>query len=131
MAQDIPQEEYEDTSQFLPSPVPAPSPHASRVPSPHAVPSHRPDPPVDVTKIYQVAPNGIDLRKVYVALWDFAGSEGDELSVQRGDLVHVADPDPTAEWWAGEGLDAVATAKTGSFGFLPATYFTAAFEEVA
>ena len=130
MAQDIPQEEYEDASllQFRPSPVPAPSPHAPL--SPH-IPSHRPDPPVDVTKIYQVAPNGIDLRKVYVALWDFAGLEGDELSVQRGDLVHVADPDPTAEWWAGEGLDADATAKTGSFGFLPATYFTAAFEEVA
>lgn len=77
------------------------------------------------------APNGIDLRKVYVALWDFVGSQKDELSVQRGDLIHVANPDPSAEWWAGEGLDANASAKTGKFGFLPSTYFMEAFEELA
>lgn len=85
---------------------------------------------MDISKVYEVAPNGIDLRKVYVALWDFIGSEGDELSMQRGDLVHVADPDSSAEWWAGEGLDPNAAAKTGLFGFLPATFVTAAFEEV-
>lgn len=78
-----------------------------------------------------MAPNGIDLRNVYVALWDFVGSEKDELSVQRGDLIHVANPDPSAEWWAGEGVDENAATKTGKVGFLPATYFMPAFEEVA
>ena len=66
-----------------------------------------------------------------MALWDFVGSKSDELSVQRGDLVHVVDPDPGASWWAGEGLDSDAAAKSGAFGFLPSSYFMAAFEEVA
>ena len=66
-----------------------------------------------------------------MALWNFTASERDELSVQRGDLVHVADPDPSADWWAGEGLDSDAATKTGVSGFCPASYFMAAFEEVA
>ena len=108
-----------------------PPPFSShRVPS-HNVPSRRPDPPVDTSRIYTAPENGINLQHVFVALWDFAGSQKDELSVQRGDLVLVVNPDPSLEWWAGEGLDANAATKTGSFGFLPSTYFMAAFQEVA
>ena len=66
-----------------------------------------------------------------MALWDFTAAENDELSVRRGDLVHVIDPDPMAEWWAGEGLNVEASAKTGMYGFLPASHMMAAFEEVA
>lgn len=80
---------------------------------------------------YTTTPNGITLDKVYVALWDFISSKSDELSVHRGDLVLIVDPDPSADWWAGEGLDAEAANKTGSYGFLPSNYFVVAFEEVA
>ena len=121
------QENYEDTTSFQSPPPPPVPPPPSKTPGP-SLQRRRPDPPVDTTKIYIQPPNGISLHNVYVALWDFAGSARDELSVQRGDLVHILDPDPQAQWWAGEALDESASTKTGAYGFLPASYFMTAFE---
>ena len=124
---DFIQEDYEEASQFQPTPSPSHPPRQPAPPQQHT----STEPHIDLTKTYESAPNGIDLSKVYVALWDFTAAEKDELSLRRGDLVQVADPNPEAQWWAGEGLDSEASSKTGNYGFLPASYVMVAFEEVA
>ena len=129
------QEQYEAPLDLQDSFSPPPNSFtASPAPPPPCTPpppSHRPDPHVDLNKIYERVPNGINLHNVYVALWDFTAAEGDEMTMQRGDLVHVQNPDPTAQWWAGEGLNSEASERTGLSGFFPAAYVIAAFTEVA
>ncbi|CAI8026131.1 Src kinase-associated phosphoprotein 2 [Geodia barretti] len=127
--EDDDQENYDDMADLrspLPPPIPPPP---SKTPAP-SVTRRQPDSPVDTSKVYSQYPNGINLQNVFVALWDFSSSARDELSVQRGDLVHVVDPNPKVQWWASEALDQNAASKTGLYGFLPSNYVEAAFELV-
>ena len=123
------QENYDDMADLRSPPPPPIPPPPSKTPAP-SVSRRRPDPPVDTSNVYSQYPNGINLQNVFVALWDFSSSARDELSVQRGDLVHVVDPNPKVQWWAGEALDQNAASKTGLYGFLPSSYVEAAFELV-
>lgn len=150
---EIEQEEYEDTANFQQpppplSPPPGPPshvfsppppqlpPHPTQVPPPKAPAPPPPTPPeveVDTTLIYEqpTTTNVISLERVFVSLWDFAASAGDELPLHRGDLVYVSNPLNSDEWWFGELLDAAASRKVGRAGFFPRNYSTVAFEPVA
>ena len=89
-----------------------------------------PEPDVDTAKIYTHTQNGINLEKVFVALWDFVSNDKDELDLRRGNLVYVDEPAGNSEWWYGELLDEEAEIKLGKAGFFPSTYSTCAFERV-
>lgn len=141
---DVEQEEYEDTSTFQQpppplSPPPGPPSEVFMPPPPQqGPPSKAPAPPpltepeVNTSEVYtQETSGGIVLEKVYVSLWDFAGGEGDELVLHRGDLVFVNRPLDTQLWWYGELLDADASRKLGPAGFFPQNYSTLAFETVS
>lgn len=147
---DLPQEEYEDASAFqAPPPLPirppppsAPPPPSSPLPlsvSPPIVappppvhpppPSHSPEPLVDTQKVYVQRQNGIKYENVFVILWDFSACERDELNLKRGDLVYVAEPQETSDWWYGEPLNEDASGKMDAPGGLfPRTYTSSAFE---
>lgn len=142
---DMPQEDYEDTTNFQQpppplSPPPGPPSDVFILPPPPAQPAQvappkAPAPPaveVDTARIYdQPVTNGIRLEKVFVSLWDFAAGDSDELGLHRGDLVYVSSPLDNEEWWYGEVLDPHAARKVGPAGFFPKSYSTVAFETLA
>ena len=37
-----------------------------------------------------------------MALYEFEGQTEAELSFKAGEVIGVADPDPSSEWWFGE-----------------------------
>lgn len=90
----------------------------------------RPDPIVDTTKVYTQHENGIRYDNVFVALWDFAAGDQDELNLKRGDLVYVVEPKEGVDWWFGELLDANSLSKLGVSGLFPSSFATCAFEVI-
>lgn len=112
------------------TPPPSSSSHQHPLPPVTAPPPshHRPDPTVDLERVYIEDGNGIDFAKVFVAVWDFAAGDSDELNLKRGDLVLVGEPSSNAEWWYGETLDSSAAGKLGRAGFFPQSYSSSAFQ---
>ena len=66
--------------------------------------------------------------KVYVILWDFEGTDSDELRAKRGDLVIVTEPNKSQEWWFGETVAQDCSRKLGQSGLFPSSYCSIAFE---
>lgn len=143
-----PQEDYIEPTEIRPSipiksapPKSVPPKSAAQMPlppPPSAMPTmqpaaatHRPDPYVDTSKVYEQSNNGIELKKVFVILWDFQTGEHDELNVNRGDLVLVSNPVNGQEWWYGELLDSNASKKVGPCGLFPSSYSSNAFEIIS
>ncbi|KAG8446848.1 hypothetical protein GDO86_014348 [Hymenochirus boettgeri] len=63
----------------------------------------------------------INYRDYYQGLWDCLSDNSDELSFERGDLIHILSKEYNAYgWWVGE-LD-------GMVGIVPKDYLTLAFE---
>lgn len=61
---------------------------------------------VDTDKVYETTEEeDFPYDKIYVGKWDFRGEEGDELTFKRGELLLVADPDESSNWWIGDLLD--------------------------
>ncbi|XP_017352506.2 src kinase-associated phosphoprotein 1 isoform X3 [Cebus imitator] len=68
--------------------------------------------------IYEVLP---DYASYYQGLWDCHGDQPDELSFQRGDLIHILSKEYNMYgWWVGE-LNSLV-------GIVPKEYLTTAFE---
>ncbi|XP_037849311.1 src kinase-associated phosphoprotein 1 isoform X10 [Chlorocebus sabaeus] len=69
--------------------------------------------------IYEVLP--ADYASYYQGLWDCHGDQPDELSFQRGDLIHILSKEYNMYgWWVGE-LNSL-------IGIVPKEYLTTAFE---
>ena len=136
-----PQEDYVEAGEFqtpqrppLASsqpPLPPPPLQVSRPPQQLQQPVRRPDPHVDTDKTYIKRQNGIQYDRVYVLMWDFNGTDSDELKLNRGDLVLVNEPKVGQEWWYGEQLDQDANIKIGSCGLFPASYSSPAFQLIS
>ncbi|KAM4691918.1 src kinase-associated phosphoprotein 1 [Rhinophrynus dorsalis] len=63
----------------------------------------------------------INYADYYQGLWDCVSDNSDELSFERGDLIHILSKEYNAYgWWVGE-LD-------GTVGIVPKEYLTVAFE---
>ncbi|XP_045842475.1 src kinase-associated phosphoprotein 1 [Meles meles] len=64
---------------------------------------------------------GVDYTNYYQGLWDCHGDQPDELSFQRGDLIHILSKEYNIYgWWVGE-LNSL-------IGIVPKEYLTTAFE---
>uniref|UniRef100_A0A2K5S517 Src kinase-associated phosphoprotein 1 n=2 Tax=Cebus imitator TaxID=2715852 RepID=A0A2K5S517_CEBIM len=64
---------------------------------------------------------GVDYASYYQGLWDCHGDQPDELSFQRGDLIHILSKEYNMYgWWVGE-LNSLV-------GIVPKEYLTTAFE---
>ncbi|KAM8966799.1 src kinase-associated phosphoprotein 1-like [Pelodytes ibericus] len=73
--------------------------------------------------IYEVVPDGptSNYTDYYQGLWNCISDNSDELSFQRGDLIHILSKEYNAYgWWVGE-LD-------GAVGIVPKDYLTMSFD---
>lgn len=60
---------------------------------------------------------------MYFSRWDYSAQGSDELTVQRGDLIHIVDKTFDKEsWWTGE--------FNGKTGLIPKDYLVPAYQEV-
>ena len=86
---------------------------------------------VDTGKVYETSEEeDFPYDKIYVAKWDFIGGEGDELSFKRGELLLVADPTESSEWWIGDLLHATTLKARDLSGLFYSAYAEPAFIKV-
>ena len=86
---------------------------------------------VDTAKVYVTSEEeDFPYDKIYVAKWDFIGDEGDELSFQRGELLLVADPTRSSDWWIGDLLHTDTLKARDQSGLFYSAYAEPAFVKV-
>ncbi|XP_058531473.1 src kinase-associated phosphoprotein 1 isoform X2 [Ochotona princeps] len=109
------EEMYDDIDDFE-----SPNAHSQRRPSLLPGGVALPEPAREKEEdIYEVLP--VDYASYYQGLWDCHGDQPDELSFQRGDLIHILSKEYNAcGWWIGE-LNSL-------IGIVPKDYLTTAFD---
>ncbi|XP_014679641.1 PREDICTED: extensin-like [Priapulus caudatus] len=106
-----------------PSSAAPPRNPSPRLPSPR-IPSHRTLPPAAAAPPGDRSSRPIDYENWYLATWDCAAEQRDELTVTRGDMVRVVSRCyEDSGWWVAE--------LNGSVGIVPIKFLTPAYTLVA
>ena len=86
---------------------------------------------VDTERVYETSEEeDFPYDKIYAAKWDFFGEEGDELSFKRGELLLVADPSHSTDWWIGDLLHTDTLKARDQSGLFYSAYAEPAFVKV-